>query len=162
LPARAPRHRARGGCALTCHPSSTAPDNRALYSLAADLSAAPSIGIPSTGCRRFHSAPRARSPTVCAHHVSLAASSAPRSPIPHRSDHWGNEGHCGPPQGGVRVSTSGAPQKRIKHRQGITSDSSDSRTSRIARHFLLEDLGAAGGHEGSGWLLLLEGELVAL
>jgi hypothetical protein len=32
----------------------------------------------------------------------------------HRSDHWGNEGHCGPPQGGVRVSTSGAPQKRIK------------------------------------------------
>jgi hypothetical protein len=30
----------------------------------------------------------------------------PQSPIRHRSNHSGNEGHCALPQGGVQVSTS--------------------------------------------------------
>jgi hypothetical protein len=72
---------------------------------------APSIGSRST--RRSRSEPRARSPTVCARRAGLAGSWALRSPIRHQLDRSGNEGHGGPPQGGVQASTSGALQ-RIK------------------------------------------------
>src|SRR5258708_6203672 len=74
---------------------------------------APSIGSRSTAGRRSRSEPRARSPPVGARRAGLAGSWALRSPIRHQLDRSGNEGHSGPPQGGVQASTSGALQ-RIK------------------------------------------------
>src|SRR5262249_10434982 len=90
----------------------------------------PSIGSPSTGCRRSHSAPRARSPTVCA-----------------TMSRWRDHGLYDRPFGigqitGVTKATAvrrkavfGCPHRALLKREssarkGRTPDSSDSRPPR--------------------------------
>src|SRR5262245_28962495 len=116
-------------------PNSTVLDSRALYFSGAGLLATPSIGILSTGHRRSRSAPRARSPSVCARHAGQAGSWAPQLPIRHRSDCSGNEGHYDPQLAGVRASNR-ALLSRIKRPLRNHIRSSDSLTSRIGSdHF---------------------------
>src|SRR5262249_33258695 len=55
-------------------------------------------------CEKFWTLP----PIVCAHRGGQVGSWAARSPTRYRSDRSGNVSHCGPRQGAVRASTSGA------------------------------------------------------
>ncbi len=130
LPARAPQRTAHDECAPTYRPSSRVRDSRAPCSSAAGLSAMPSIGTPSTARRKSRSRPRAHSPTVCVRHASPAESWCDNRPLA--------VGQIARITQAVAVSSAtmfgcphGALLRESSAQQGITSDSSESRTSRI-------------------------------